>query len=178
MDNGRSTLVGGRFAEVLRCIRCGACLNACPVYRNIGGHAYGGVYPGPIGSLVSPLLHGLDGREALPRASSLCGACRVACPVNIDIPSLLVRLRTASRDSRPLSKRIAMRLWQCVLESPALYTVAQWLLRRLLRDSGDGWSQRLPGSVGGWTTTRDVPIPRESFRNRWRRMLENAHEPD
>src|SRR5690606_24485298 len=93
LDNGRSDILAGQYRETLRCIRCAACLNACPVYRKIGGHAYGSVYPGPIGALITPLFQGLDEYKDLPQASSLCGACYEACPVKINIPKHLVNMR-------------------------------------------------------------------------------------
>jgi L-lactate dehydrogenase complex protein LldF len=93
LDNGRSRLVGGEYEEILQCIRCGACLNVCPVYKKAGGHAYGSPYSGPIGAVVTPLLFGLEAYEALPQASTLCGACKDACPARIDIPRMLLALR-------------------------------------------------------------------------------------
>jgi L-lactate dehydrogenase complex protein LldF len=172
LDNGRSALLTGEFAEVLRCIRCGACLNACPVYRNLGGHAYGSVYPGPIGSLVTPLLRGLDEHAELSRASSLCGACQVVCPVKVDIPGLLVRLRARTRRTQPLLKRVAMRVWKWMMKSPTRYRWAQWWLPHVLSDRGDGWSRGGPGPLGAWTHSRDLPIPpKQSFRRLWRERL-------
>ena len=172
LDNGRSELLTGEFTEVLRCIRCGACLNACPVYRNLGGHAYGSVYPGPIGSLVTPLLQGLNQHAELPRASSLCGACLVVCPVKIDIPGLLVRLRARTRRTQPLLKRVAMRAWKWMMKSPTRYKWAQRWLPRLLPDCQDGWTRGGPGPLGAWTHSRDLPIPpKQSFRKLWRERL-------
>lgn len=172
MDAGRSDIWAGEFREVLRCIRCGACLNACPVYRNIGGHAYGGVYPGPIGALLTPLLHPAGGHEELPRASSLCGACGVACPVKIDIPDLLVRLRAQTHRTHPLAKRIAMRMWLWAMKSPLVFRLGQRMLRGLLKDGGDGWAAGGPGPLRAWTQPRDLPIPpKRSFRAIWRADL-------
>ncbi|MFQ5806184.1 MAG: LutB/LldF family L-lactate oxidation iron-sulfur protein [Phycisphaerae bacterium] len=172
LDNGRSEILAGPFAEVLRCIRCGACLNACPVFRNIGGHAYGSVYPGPIGSLVTPLLRGMTRHAELPRASSLCGACQVACPVKIDIPALLVKLRERTRDQQPLSKRVGMTVWKWIMQSPALLGWTQRSMRWLLRPDGDGWISRGPGPAGEWLRIHDLPpLPKKSFRQRWREGL-------
>ncbi len=169
LDNGRSRLLGGPAAEVLACIRCGACLNACPVYRSIGGHAYGGVYPGPIGSLVMPLLDGVERHVALPRASSLCGACRDACPVKIDIPALLVRLRAQTRALQPLGKRLAMRLFGAVVARPTLYHAAQWLIRHALPRA------RSLGLLSGWMQCRDLPpMPPRTFRRLWHDELERG----
>lgn len=172
LDNGRSRLLGGELQSVLRCIRCGACLNACPVYRNIGGHAYASVYPGPIGALITPLLRGMNGHEDLPRASSLCGACEAACPVRIDIPLILAKLRAASPGFVPRSKRLALAAWNWFMRSPNRYRWAQWLLRRALRPGADGWTRRGPGPLGAWTEARDLPpLPAKSFRELWQREL-------
>lgn len=178
MDNGRSDILCGPFAEVLRCIRCGACLNACPVYRSVGGHAYGSVYPGPIGSLVTPLLHGLREHHELPRASSLCGACQTACPVKIDIPRFLVMLREQGRGRQPWFKRAGLWAWKWAVRSPWLYAGAQRLLRWVLRFRAekDGWTRRGPGPLGLWTSCRDLPPPpARSFRRRWEEELKNEH---
>ncbi len=172
LDNGRSEILRGPYAEVLRCIRCGACLNACPVYRNIGGHAYASVYPGPIGSLVTPLLDPHGCHDPLPRASSLCGACKVACPVKIDIPDLLVRLRADARDRQPFSKRVAMRIWSWAIGSPRLYRWGQRFMGRFLPDDGNGWATRGFGPLGEWTSNRDLARPAgTSFRRRWKEGL-------
>jgi L-lactate dehydrogenase complex protein LldF len=172
LDNGRSDILGGPFAEVLRCIRCGACLNACPVFRNIGGHAYGGVYPGPIGSLVTPLLGGIAEHAELPRASSLCGACEVVCPVKIDIPGFLVKLRALTRDRQPFSKRAAMSVWKWIMRSPKLFDWAQRSLGWVLGRDQDGWISRGPGPAGEWLKVRDLPPPpKQSFRRRWQEGL-------
>lgn len=168
LDNGRSALLGSESAEVLRCIRCGACLNACPVYRSIGGHAYASVYPGPIGSLVSPLLKPDAGHHELPRASSLCGACFAACPVKIDIPRQLVRLRAIHRERQPLAKRLGMKLWQRVMRSPRLYAWAQAGLRLSLLEGERGWVESGPGPMKAWTLFRDLPRPpARTFRQLW-----------
>jgi L-lactate dehydrogenase complex protein LldF len=168
LDNGRSNILNGPAPEVLRCIRCGACLNACPVYRNVGGHAYNSVYPGPIGSLLTPLLYGPQHHE-LPRASSLCGACKLACPVKIDIPGLLVRLRSMGRSLTPLSKRVGIRGWAWFMRHPRLYRWGQRLLRRKLHAE---WTSKGPGPLGDWTVARDLPAPPpRSFRQLWQEEL-------
>lgn len=177
LDNGRSPLLGGELMEMLRCIRCGACLNACPVYRNIGGHAYDSVYPGPIGSLVTPLLSGLRQHAELPRASSLCGACYAACPVKIDIPALLVKLRAMTTLTQPLSKRVAMWAFAWTCQTPEFFAAAQWLLRRATGVTADGvtaegWARRGVGPLAAWMASRDLPAPAaEPFRALWRRAL-------
>lgn len=162
VDNGRSRLLGGSLAEILYCVRCGACLNVCPVYRQIGGHAYGGVYPGPVGSVVMPGLMGLDDWSELAQASSLCGACRDVCPVRIDLPRLLLKLReqAAARHLAPRWIRIAMRLYAAVATRPRAFRLmgaaAGWMGRVWCRE---GWIRRLPGPMGAWTASRDLPAP-------------------
>jgi L-lactate dehydrogenase complex protein LldF len=172
VDNGRWAMRRSPLAESLACIRCGACLNACPVYQEIGGHAYGSIYPGPIGSVVSPGLWGTAAFGHLATASTLCGACRDACPVGIDLPTMLLRVRadcTAARRSL-LWLRVAMHLM-------AYATASSGRLRGLSRLAGtavrlapkhDGWIRRLPPPLDGWTRTRDFPpIARRTFRERW-----------
>ncbi len=179
LDNGRSRVLATPFRESLQCIRCGACLNACPVYRRIGGHAYGGVYSGPIGSILTPLYDSVADNPHLPHASSLCGACQAACPVKINIPHMLIGLREMQHhpQRQPASKmrhtispeRLAYVAWREVLKRPWLYRLAlrlsRWLVRPLARD---GWLKKLPGPGAGWTEARDFPAPaRQSFRERW-----------
>src|SRR5262249_2520397 len=119
MDNGRSRILAGPFRESLECIRCGACLNACPVYRRIGGHAYGGVYSGPIGSILTPLYDSVSNNPELPHASSLCGACQAACPVKINIPHMLIGLREVQHQyPSGRLEQLAYKLWTAVLRNP------------------------------------------------------------
>jgi L-lactate dehydrogenase complex protein LldF len=169
LDNGRSRVLASPFRESLQCIRCGACLNACPVYRRIGGHAYGGVYSGPIGSVLTPLYD--SGADAhLPHASSLCGACQAACPVRINIPHMLIGLRELQHEhSSGRGERLAYWLWKQVLLRPWLYRLALRTARPLLRwRARDGWLSSLPGAGRGWTEARDFPAPApRSFRERW-----------
>jgi L-lactate dehydrogenase complex protein LldF len=170
LDNGRSRVLGTPFRESLQCIRCGACLNACPVYRRIGGHAYGGVYSGPIGSILTPLYDSIQENAQLPHASSLCGACQVACPVRINIPHMLIGLRELQHHQRGgWRERFAYRLWKEVLRRPWTYRLALRGARLLLRPwAKEGWLTRLPGPGGGWTQVRDFPAPAvRSFRERW-----------
>ena len=173
LDNGRSAALASEYAESLACIRCGACLNACPVYQNIGGHAYGWVYPGPIGAIVTPLLRGVTNAPYLPHASSLCGACQAACPVDIHIPDMLLALRrdlVEVKDPKTAGAfwRVAMRLWRIGMVSPLLYRVGGALAgfgSRLIARNGTITS--LPGPLSGWTRNRDFPpFARESFRAR------------
>jgi L-lactate dehydrogenase complex protein LldF len=173
LDNGRSRILSGPFRESLECIRCGACLNACPVYRRIGGHAYGGVYSGPIGSILTPLYDSVSGNPELPHASSLCGACQAACPVKINIPRMLIGLREVQHHYRPSTwEHLAYKLWSLVLRKPRLYRLALRLARMLLGPlADDGWFKRLPGPGAGWTGARDFPVPAsKSFRDRWREL--------
>jgi L-lactate dehydrogenase complex protein LldF len=176
IDNGRSEILASEFAESLACIRCGACLNACPVYQNIGGHAYGWVYPGPIGSIVSPLLQGIANAPNLPYASSLCGACQQACPVDINIPDMLLKLRRdLVQQHDPTSAsflwRAGMRVWRMGMQSPLLYRIGAKVAgigSRLI--ARDGKISRLPFIFGGWTKSRDFKaFPRETFRERYAR---------
>jgi L-lactate dehydrogenase complex protein LldF len=181
LDNGRSRILAGPLRESLFCIRCGACLNACPIYRNIGGHAYGGVYAGPIGAVLTPLYDGLAANHHLPHASSLCGACQAACPVKIAIPQMLIQLReqlhhevTADgvqpEDDDLRLEGLAYRLWAATLRRPWLYRAATWLATRTLgRWRGkQRWLSRLPGALHGWTQDRDFPAPApRRFRDWW-----------
>jgi L-lactate dehydrogenase complex protein LldF len=171
VDNGRSRMLEGDIAEILGCIRCGACLNACPVYKNIGGHAYGDTYPGPVGAIVTPGLRGEAGWTDLASASSLCGACRDVCPVRLDIPRMLLSLRRApeARRAAPLALRAGMRLFAHLARRPRLYRAAtramRFALRRLARD---GWISRAPGLAAGWTSVRDLKAPAErTFQDLW-----------
>jgi L-lactate dehydrogenase complex protein LldF len=172
VDNGRSRLLGSELHDMLRCIRCGACMNHCPVYQNIGGHSYGWVYPGPMGSVLTPAFAGLAQTRDLPFASTLCGACAVVCPVKIPLPDLLRKLRerqTAER-LRPLSERLALRAWAALARRPRLYGIAASIIARTLKWIGgrDGVIHRLPGA-GGWTEGRDLPAPEgRTFRALYR----------
>jgi L-lactate dehydrogenase complex protein LldF len=174
LDNGRSEILEGPLRESLFCIRCGACLNACPIYRNIGGHAYGGVYAGPIGAVLTPLYDGLEINHHLPHASSLCGACQAACPVKIAIPDMLIKLRTqlneeGHSDSR--LERLAYRTWAWTVRRPRLYRLATWLATRTIGrwKRKRPWLEKLPGKLSGWTNERDFPAPSaERFRDWWK----------
>jgi L-lactate dehydrogenase complex protein LldF len=173
VDNGRSRLIGSDLHAALRCIRCGACMNHCPVYQNIGGHAYGWVYPGPIGAILTPAFLGLEKALDLPQASTLCAACEVVCPVRIPLPELMRVLREQefSRGLRPWHERLSIRLWRTVALHPRLYALAsRWAVRLLHALAGrDGMLHRLPG-LDGWTEGRDMPAPQGStFRDQWRK---------
>jgi L-lactate dehydrogenase complex protein LldF len=173
LDNGRSKILGSPFRESLQCIRCGACLNACPVYRRVGGHAYGGVYSGPIGSILTPLYDSVAENPHLPHASSLCGACQAVCPVRINIPHMLIGLRELEHHEKASRwERMAYRMWKEIMLRPRLYRAALMLARLTLRPwSRDGWHTRLPGPGSGWTGARDFPTPASRpFRQRWREL--------
>jgi L-lactate dehydrogenase complex protein LldF len=173
LDNGRSHIHGTQYAEALACIRCGACLNTCPVYQNVGGHAYGWVYPGPIGAIVTPLLTGIHNAAPLPHASSLCGSCKTACPVDIDIPDMLLKLRgdLVSEKDTPFILTAALKGWAASMRSPALYELsgrAASLGTNIIKGK-DGQIHRLPSMLGNWTQYRDFPpFAKKSFRQLWR----------
>ncbi len=173
VDNGRTAVLADPdLREALQCLRCGACLNACPVYERVGGHAYGWVYGGPIGAVLTPGLLGVPRAAELPYASTLCGACREVCPVRIDIPRMLVHLRAqvvASGLPRPL-ERVGMRLLGWILRSPARYRWAGRLARAVQRVVwGDRPIRSLPGPLRAWTQMRDFPpLAPNAFRERWR----------
>ncbi|MFI7688504.1 lactate utilization protein B [Nonomuraea sp. NPDC049655] len=168
LDNGRTDVLADEVGrQALRCIRCSACLNVCPVYERAGGHAYGSVYPGPIGAILTPQLRGMssDLDASLPFASSLCGACLEVCPVAIDIPEVLVDLR--AKAPHAAAERAGMKAAGWVLDDQARLARAQRLAARLRRLVP---KRRLPGPLAAWTDTRDVPdIPEESFRDWWER---------
>lgn len=176
LDNGRTaTLRDPVGRQALACIRCSACLNVCPVYERTGGHAYGSVYPGPIGAVLTPQLMGVGQASSLPFASTLCGACYDACPVKIDIPEVLVHLRAAEVDAKrggvPTPEALAMKAAAGVLGSPRRLAAAQRAAAATGRLSARrGSIHRLPGPLSRWSETRDTPAPpRESFRAWWRR---------
>ncbi len=173
VDNGRSRLLGTELEPMLACIRCGACMNHCPVYQNIGGHAYGWVYPGPMGSVLTPSFVGLGEARDLPNASTLCGACAEVCPVGIPLPDLLrsLRVRQVEQRLRPRKERILLRLWSWLAQRPTLYALATRIGVRALRALANehGMITRLPPNPG-WTGGRDFPAPEgRTFRELYAR---------
>jgi L-lactate dehydrogenase complex protein LldF len=167
VDNGRADVLGGEFQEMLRCIRCGACMNHCPVYQTVGGHAYGWVYPGPMGSILTPLYVGLDKAVDLPQAATLCNQCGGVCPVRIPLAELLRRLRekqVATR-LRPLAERLALKAWAWVAARPKLYDLATRFGVRYLKWLADGDRIRVLSPAPEWTRGRDFPAPEgKTFR--------------
>ena len=172
IDNGRTQILAGETAEILACIRCGACLNACPVFRTAGGHAYGTVYSGPVGSIVTPGLHGMEPWWDLPYASTLCGACEEVCPVGIRIPRMLLALRRQAAEEGRLPGWLerGMSHYARTSVDPARWARAKrWVARLSGVISSRGWIRRLPGPARGWTESRDLRRPsRESFNDWWR----------
>jgi L-lactate dehydrogenase complex protein LldF len=183
LDNGRSRIHGSEYAEVLACIRCGACLNTCPVYQNVGGHAYGGVYSGPIGAVITPLLNGLAHAAPLPHASSLCGACKAACPVDIDLPGKLLKLRGDLVDDHQADPLISATIkgWAAAMQQPRLYALGAAAAQVATRAAAgsDGAIHALPGMLGHWTQNRDFPpFAPQSFHQLWqaRKKQGSTHE--
>jgi L-lactate dehydrogenase complex protein LldF len=184
LDNGRTKLLADREKrQSLYCIRCGACLNACPVYRKIGGHSFPWIYSGPIGAIITPQFLGVTHEPGLPFASSLCGACAEVCPVKINIPKVLLDLRSEvkkaeARDGESRMERLAFRIWAWVMRHPRIYEmsgmVAAALGHAMQGTSKTGWMREVPGSeqippLRGWLSERDLPPPPpRSFRQMWR----------
>ena len=174
VDGGRSHLIGSELQPILRCIRCGACMNHCPVYQSVGGHAYGWVYPGPMGSVLTPAYVGLENALDLPNAATMCNQCGVVCPVKIPLPDLLRKLRERqfARRLKPWTERAAFGAWGWVARRPAIYAVAAAIAARLLALMGgrDRLVHRIP-LAGGWTAGRDMPAPQgATFRELYRRQ--------
>jgi L-lactate dehydrogenase complex protein LldF len=162
VDNGRSGLVGSDFEPMLRCIRCGACMNHCPVYQTVGGHAYGWVYPGPMGAVLTPLYVGIQNALDLPHAATLCNQCGVVCPVKIPLPDLMRKLREVQveRRLRPLLERLALAAWAWAARHPRLYALGARIGVRYLRWLAAG-ADRIPvlALAPEWTAGRDFPAP-------------------
>ncbi len=181
LDNGRTRLLPDRGKrQSLYCIRCGACLNACPVYRKIGGHSFPWVYSGPIGAIITPQFMGVSHEPGLPFASSLCGACSEVCPVKIDIPKILLELRSdvkkaEARDHRGRMEKLAFRAFAWLMTHPRLYEMAGKLAAAVAPPDATGWIRGVPapmniGPLRAWLSQRDLPpAPARSFREMWRR---------
>ena len=172
VDNGRSHVLGASAAEILCCIRCGSCLNACPVYRELGGHAYGSVYPGPIGSVLSPALWGAEEWAELPHACSVCGACRDACPVRIDLPDLLLKMRDEGvrLGTAPWWLQHGIRGFRFGAAGAGRFRLGAAIAGAISRLIGrDGWIRRLPPPLSGWTDHRDFPaLSHKPFSRLWK----------
>ena len=179
MDNGRTRILADeQMRESLYCIRCGACLNVCPVYQKIGGQAYGWIYPGPIGAVISPQLQSLKKASELPFASSLCGACKDACPVQINLPDLLLALRAkvkeggaSSSRGQAMAERVMIKGYAATATRPWLFAASGWLMRRLAQMiETDGRINAAPAPFNEWTKSRDLPVPANegSFRDWWK----------
>ncbi len=162
VDAGRTKLVGSDMKDMLRCIRCGACMNHCPVYQNVGGHAYGWVYPGPMGSVLTPTYVGIENAGDLPNAATFCGECQVVCPVKIPLPDLMRKWRERQFDMklRPFGERFAISVWSFFVARPALYAFASRIGARIaaLMGGKEKLIHSLPG-IDGWTQGRDMPAP-------------------
>jgi L-lactate dehydrogenase complex protein LldF len=181
LDNGRSAMLGTAFQEMLRCIRCGACMNHCPVYHAVGGHAYGWVYPGPMGSVLSPSLIGVDQAGHLPNASTFCGRCESVCPVRIPLPKLMRhwREREFERHLTPATVRYGLGFWAFFARRPAIYRLATGLAMRALAwlGRGKGRFTWLP-LADGWTDHRDFPAPQgATFQERWKKQKASKRQP-
>jgi L-lactate dehydrogenase complex protein LldF len=179
LDNGRTAIhTREKERQTLRCIRCGACMNACPVYRQTGGHAYGSVYPGPIGAILTPQLTGMKHAQSLPFASSLCGVCYEVCPVKINIPEILIDLRAQVTDQeRGKAARffdpmyLGMRVANLLFSRAWLFHAAQALggLGLKVFTRKDGWIHSLPSIGAKWTQTRDLRgLPQQTFHQWWK----------
>ena len=179
LDNGRSGMLDSEYADMLRCIRCGACLNHCPVYASVGGHAYGWVYPGPMGSVLTPLMTGMEQGHVLPNASTFCGRCAEVCPMGIPLPDLLRRLRGEEhkRKQDSLGWRLGLRLYSWIATHPRLYHSLMGMISHclyLLR-SRDRSRVRLP-ILNGWTKQREFPAPQQptTFMQQWHRQRKDS----
>ncbi len=172
LDNGRTAMLGTEFQDMLRCIRCGACMNHCPVYHAVGGHAYGATYPGPMGQVLDPAIFGLKATHDLPNASTFCGRCESVCPMKIPLPKMMRHWRDKEfeRGLSPAPQRWGIRAWAFFARRPALYRFATGLMIRALGNLGsDRGRFRMLPLAGGWTAHRDLPAPEgRTFMNAYR----------
>jgi L-lactate dehydrogenase complex protein LldF len=178
LDNGRTAMLGTEYQEMLRCIRCGACMNHCPVYHAIGGHAYGATYPGPMGQVLDPAIFGLEATHELPNASTFCGRCESVCPMMIPLPKLMRhwRDREFERGLSPATQRFGIRFWAFFAARPRLYRLATRIAISALGNLGRerGRFRRLP-LAGGWTSHRDMPAPAgRTFMDQYRARKRTA----
>jgi L-lactate dehydrogenase complex protein LldF len=178
LDNGRTAMLGSEFQDMLRCIRCGACMNHCPVYHAIGGHAYGATYPGPMGAVLDPAFFGLERTRDLPNASTFCGRCESVCPMMIPLPKLMRHWRNKEfeRALQPAAQRYGLRAWAWLATRPALYRLATRIAIRALGNLGGerGRFATLP-LASGWTAHRDMPAPQgRTFMDQYRKTRRPA----
>ena len=178
LDNGRSAMLGTAFEDMLRCIRCGACMNHCPVYHSTGGHAYGWIYPGPMGAVLTPALVGIENAGPLPNASTFCGRCEAVCPVRIPLPGLMRHWREKEfeRHLSPATVRQGLGIWAWFAKRPPMYRAATGFAIRALSVLGRGKGRftSLP-LASGWTQWRDLPAPQgATFQAQWKRRQRNA----
>lgn len=174
LDNGRSSMLGTEVQDMLRCIRCGACMNHCPVYQSVGGHTYGAVYVGPMGAVLTPSLFGIDGARHLPNASTFCGRCEQVCPMRIPLPKMMRHWREQAFESgiAPAPERWGIGLWAFFAKRPWLYRPGSRLAARVLSKLGRGRGRvsKLP-MASGWTDGRDFPLPQgRTFQEQWARQ--------
>ncbi|MEP0945013.1 MAG: LutB/LldF family L-lactate oxidation iron-sulfur protein [Rhizobiaceae bacterium] len=172
LDNGRTNMIGTEFQEMLRCIRCGACMNHCPVYHAVGGHAYGWVYPGPMGAVLTPSLEGVEKGGNLPNASTFCGRCESVCPMRIPLPKMMRhwREREFERGLNPATQRWGLKFWAWFAKRPTLYAFGARLAMRFMAImAGKNGKLRSLPLAAGWTKYRDMPAPEGStFQQQWR----------
>jgi L-lactate dehydrogenase complex protein LldF len=178
LDNGRSAMLGTEFQDMLRCIRCGACMNHCPIYHAVGGHAYGATYPGPLGAVLDPAIFGLERMRHLPNASTFCGRCESVCPMLIPLPKMMRHWREKEfeRALSPATQRFGLRLWAFFATRPSLYRLATRVAMRALGNLGSerGRFARLP-LASGWTRHRDMPAPQgRTFMDQYRARKRQA----
>ena len=189
LDNARTEILADKESrQTLQCIRCGACQNACPVYAQTGGHAYGSVYAGPIGAILTPQLLHMHQMQSLPYASSLCGACYEVCPVKINIPEVLIHLRGKVVQQQQVTllgalnpENIAMKVMAKIFSCNKRFRAAQRLARigQWPVVNRKGYISSLPGFLGGWTQVRDLmPVPKESFREWWEKRENTRNSND
>ncbi len=180
VDNGRSKILGTEFQSALHCIRCAACINFCPVYRHVGGHAYGSIYPGPIGAVLTPLLDGYEDHKELPYASTLCAACTDACPVKIPLHEHLIRHRqiiVEEEKKAPFTEQWMMKGYAKWASSPAAYKLSTKLARTALKPwTKDEQITNGPGPLKGWTKVRDFPAPSKSTFRSWYQAREKGED--